>query len=771
MGERWQRLREDLEALVRKNPRALLRENPRALRIAGGSLALLLLLFLLLPLHLPEPVVPTRIVGRPHPIAAGADARGSDLIRRLGELRYQEVTAEAPRPGEYRREGRTVRLHRRAFATPEETVPEATFDLQLDWRGRVSTIENLESEPLERFLLDPETVGSVHRGEHVDRIPVALDELPQHLIDAVLVAEDRRFYRHGGLDVRRTVGAFLANLRAGKVVQGGSTLTQQLAKNIYLTPERTFVRKLHEAWLTLRLELGQSKDEILESYLGTIYLGQRGPVSVRGVEAGARHYFGKSARRLSVSESALLAGMIRGPGFYNPFTRPEAALEQRNRVLAMLEEAGRISREQYTASVAEPLGALDDPPDAVSAPWFTARVLRDLAQAAPELEPDREALTVYTSLDAQLQRDAQRAVREQLARLERDFPRLQRPDMPVQAALIALDPDTGAIVAHVGGRDWATSQFDRATQARRQPGSVFKPIVALAALARGADGQPPFTLASLLADEPLTVETPDGGWRPANYSGDFHGEISLRRAIEDSINVPFARLGLALGPERIVATARRLGVASPLEPVPSLALGASEVSPLEMAQAYAVLASGGRLAPVRSWFHVSDSESETRHHLETVQEHAFDPAEVALVTSALEGAIDRGTGRALRARGFAGPVAGKTGTTNDFRDAWFVGYTRTLVVAVWVGFDDGRSIGLTGSQAALPIFADFLIAALGERGGANFELPDGIEQVRVNARTGLRSGFGCFGRTEVFLAGTAPEKSCGWFSKKGGGSG
>jgi penicillin-binding protein 1B len=741
-----------------------------ARRLGAGALGLGLLLGLgaLVPKRLPEPTLPNRVFARPHRIAPGQDVDTTRLLERLARLDYRRTRGSAPAPGEYfRGEGR-IAIHRREFAGPQGPVPAARFELRLDRGGRVEAIVDERGRERDEAFLEPETIGALADDAPVERVLVRLDELPRHLVDAVLVAEDRRFHEHHGLDLRRLGGALLANLRARGVRQGGSTITQQLVKNVFLSHERTLLRKLREIWLALRVERAHTKDEILEAYLNTIYLGQRGPVSVVGVEAAARHYFGRSARSLGLAESALLAGMIRGPGFTSPFQHPERARERRDRVLAQMARAEVLSQGEAAAAAERPLGQLAKPPAAPRPVWFLAKLERDLAAALPDVGLREDRVLVHTGLDAQLQLAAETAVREGLEELEAAFSRLRGGEAPLQAALVALDPETGAVLAYVGGRRFAQSQFDRAAQARRQPGSAFKPVVLLAALARGPGGAPAFTLASLLRDEPLEVETPEGAWRPANYEEEFRGEITLRRALEDSVNVPFARVALALGPEAIVAAARRMGVDSPLEPVPSLALGAGEVSPLELARAYALLANGGDRVAVRTALHVTDAEGRVLLDAPPLREREFDPAEVALVTSALEGAVDRGTGHGLRAMGYAGPVAGKTGTTNDARDAWFAGYTPELAAAVWVGFDDGRPLGLPGARAALPIFGRFLIDALGPEGGSAFPEPPGLESVAIHEGTGLRAGFLCWGSREWFLAGTAPRESCGpgWFARR-----
>jgi penicillin-binding protein 1B len=729
---------------------------------AGSGLALALAFGLgaLVPKRLPEPTLQNRVLARPHRIAPGQDLAATHLVRRIERLGYRLTRSAAPGPGEYARGDDRIAIGRREFAGPEGVVPAASIEVRLS-HGRIAELRDEHGGELPEAWLEPEAVGSLAEDAPLDRVAVGLDSLPKHLIDAVLVVEDRHFRDHHGLDLVRIVGALFANLRAGAVREGGSTITQQLVKNVFLSHERTVLRKLREAWLALRVERAHTKDEILAAYLNTIYLGQRGAVSVVGVEAGARHYFGHSARTLDLAESALLVGMIRGPGFYSPFTHPDVARERRNQVLEMMAQEEVITAQQAAAAAKRPLGNVEKPPALARPRWFLAKIERDLASALPHLDLREDRVAVYTGLDADLQVAAESAVREGVEHLRAGYPRLRKSHAPLQAALVAIEPATGAVLAYVGGSRWAENQFDHVAQARRQPGSAFKPIVLLAALARRPDGAPAFTLASLLPDEPLELETPQGTWRPANYQKEFRGPITLRRALEDSVNVPFARVGLAIGPETIVDAARRMGIESPLDPVPSLALGAGEVSPLELARAYALLANGGERVAVRDVWRVTDADGKELYAERALREREFDPAEVALVVSALEGAVNRGTGAPLRDLGYRGPVAGKTGTTNDARDAWFVGFTPELVAAVWVGFDDGTPLGLTGAQAALPIFGRFLLSAIGPDGGAEFEEPPGLERVAIHEASGMRASFFCWGDDEWFLAGTAPSETCG----------
>lgn len=620
-------------------------------------------------------------------------------------------------------------LLRAHIDTPEKRIPTAFYTRPTPWSGDGET-----SAPL--------AIGSLDGSPLEARVPVALREVPDELVQAILAIEDQRFFQHHGLDIRRIGGALLANLRAGGIVQGGSTLTQQLAKNLFLSSGRTPLRKLRELALALVLEARYQKSTILEAYLNEIYLGQDGDRAIHGVGAAARYYFGKRAGDLTLAESALLAGMISAPNRNAPTRHPDAARARRDLVLQLMQQQRRIPRSVAERATRARIASRAHPTPALDGRYFRDFVARSVTARLPE-----RGAAVYTTLDATLQRAAERAVQRQLERLGTPG---------VEAALLAIDPRTGDVVAMVGGRDYGLSQFNRATDARRQPGSAFKPVVALAALGPRDGRSPEFTLASVIEDEPLRVRTPRGPWEPANYDRSFRGPVTFRQAMEESLNVPFARIGLAIGPDRIVTMARRLGITSPLQPVPSLALGSSEVTLVELVRAYGVLAAGGRLAATRTILGPGRPGRSGAFEMTDAPEagQVIDPAVAYLVTSALQGVVARGTGRALNQDGRWEGIAGKTGTSNDWRDAWFIAYSPTLVVGVWVGFDDGRSVRMTGAGAALPIVAGVLEEGAPEAGREPFEVPDGITE----AYAGMNDGgwdSDC-GSREVFLEGTEP---------------
>jgi penicillin-binding protein 1B len=615
---------------------------------------------------------------------------------------------------------------RARLGPPRDRLLTALYTRPVAWNG--------EREPR-----PPLAIGTVDGGPLERRIPVDLSDVPEHLTQAVLAVEDQRFYRHHGLDLRRIGGALVANVKAGGIAQGGSTITQQLVKNLFLSADRTPLRKLREAAMALVLELRYDKPTILRAYLNEIYLGQDGDRAIQGVGAAAQYYFDDDIHQISLAESALLAGMISAPNRYAPTRNPDRARARRYLVLQLMADQGRISSSQ-----AERAGRAEISTQASPAGMLDGRYFRDFALAQVSGKLPSRGVAVYTTLDATLQRAAERAVRGGMDRLQM---------RGAEAAFVAIDPRTGEVLAMVGGRDYRTSQFNRATDARRQPGSAFKPVVALAALERREGGEPAFTLASVIDDEPLRVRTPQGLWQPANYDREFRGRVTFRQAMEESLNVPFARIGLAVGPLHIVETARRLGISSPLRAVPSLALGSSEVTLMELVRAYGVLAAGGDLAAPRivlARARYGESLPDTEWAEVT---RVVDPAVAWLVTSALEGVVTRGTGRALNEDGRFQGIAGKTGTSNDWRDAWFVAYSPTLVVGAWVGFDDGRSLGLTGAGAALPIVARFLDEAAQEADWGAFEMPDGITEGLTFADAGYD---GDCGEREYFLEGTEP---------------
>jgi penicillin-binding protein 1B len=707
--------------------------------------------------------LPSRIYSDMFVLRAGDGSSPEKLVGKLERLLYQADDEAPARAGHFRRTGNLVEVFPRDFRYPGKFF--RGFPTRIEFAsGKVASIRDASGEPAPALVVEPELLGSVFGEELEDRTLVRLEDLPQSLKDAVLVTEDRDFYRHAGVSIRRSIGAVISNVR-NKGTQGGSTLTQQLVKNLYLSPERTLRRKAIEAVLAVILDARYSKDEIFEAYLNEIYLGQYGSIAVNGVGEASRHYFGKEASDLDLAESATIAAMIKAPNAYSPLHNPVRARQRRDLVLRLMREEKRIDDAALAQALQEPVVSLSRAQSRTSAPHFVDFVKGELeARFGQQLKT--EGLQIYTTLDVDLQRAAQRSVTQGLAALEKNYRRLavNAKEEPIQGALIVLEPRTGAVKAFVGGRDYRLSQFNRVTQAHRQPGSLFKPFVYLAAFAR-RDLATPVTPATILEDTPITVTWDKGGedeqWSPHDYDGDYRGAMSARRALELSINIPTVRAALAAGLPAVLATARAAGVGSRLRPYPSVALGAFEVSPLEIASAYAVFANGGvRVDPI-AIVGVQTSEGRVLDRKETPLKPVLPADAVFLVDSLMRGAVDRGTASAARAGGVRGVLAGKTGTTNDYRDAWFIGFSPRFLAAVWVGYDDNRPIRLTGTQAAVPIFADFSRSVPAQLFSENFPVPSDIVTAEIDPETGGLATPQCPQRmTEVFISGTEPRSEC-----------
>lgn len=703
--------------------------------------------------------VPSRIYSAPTRLYPGLELTEGDLEATLVALGYRGTGGDRPpAPGEFARSRDLWTIHLRDFDYPEGPFRGHPLEVRLQGGRIIALRDGAGRAEVGMARLEPVEVSAVFDAQMERRSPISLDEVSPELVQAVLAVEDRRFYRHQGLDGLRIVRAAAANLRAGRFVQGGSTLTQQLIKNFYLHHEKTWGRKLREALMAVLFELRHSKEEILQAYLNEVYLGQDGAVSIAGVEEAARHYFSKPAARLDLAEAALLAGLIRAPGLYDPDRHPERARGRRATVLRLMRAQRRVEPAAAERAREAPLPAPRARRTLQGAPYFTDFVLRELRERFSRDALEREGFRIFTTLDPRAQRAAERAVHERARQLEEAHPALRadqgRPRL--QAAVVALDPQSGELLALVGGRDWGGSQYNRAVQARRQPGSAFKPFVYLAALEEGRH-----TLVSPVSDSALTLTVSGREWAPRNYDGDFHGTVSLREALEQSYNLATARLALEVGLERVVGTARRAGIRSPLAAVPSLALGAFEVTPMELATAYATLAAGGTRAAPRSILEVVSPNGEVLSAHDLRAERVLPPGPVYLVNRALQGVLERGTAAGATGLGYLGPAAGKTGTTNGYRDAWFVGYTPALLALAWVGFDDNRSLGLTGAQAALPVWASFMSAYATPSREVDFVPPPDVVTVDVDVASGKLADEACGPwRSEPFLAGTEPTESC-----------
>lgn len=585
-----------------------------------------------------------------------------------------------------------------------------------------------------------------------NRTPVKLEDIPKRLIQALIATEDARFYQHRGLDLRGIVRALYRNIRAGKIVEGGSTLTQQLAKVLFLTPEKSLTRKLKEMTLALRIEQRYTKNEILNLYLNQIYFGH----GAYGIESAARIFFRKSARDLNLAECALLAGLPRSPKRYSPFKDTDRALGRRAYILNRMVALNMISQAEAEEAKKEPLPTEPNVIAGGSAPYFVEYIRQKVEERFGSSILYSGGINIYTSINNELQSYAEAAIKTVLPKIEARRGKKLKNLPPLQAALVAIEPATGHIRAMVGGRDFKESQFNRAWQAYRQPGSAFKPIIFAAAIERG------FGPSDILDDSPISFKIhPKNTWTPRNFTNTYQGKVTLRRALEQSLNVPTVRLLEKVGIDATIEFARKLGIKSRLQPYLSLALGTSDMTLLELTSAYAVFANRGLRVDPAAILTITDTSGRVLYTNENMPLIAMRQETAFLVTYLLKGVVEHGTG--WKARELGRPAAGKTGTTNDYRDAWFIGYTPSLVAGVWVGYDDNRSIGPreTGARAALPIWLDFMKNALNNIEPEDFTPPDGIIFKQIDPRTGLLAGENCSRSIrEAYIPGTEPRRYC-----------
>ena len=713
----------------------------RVLVVAGGLVLFALLAFIGWVVYLDHVVtrefkgrlwfVPARVYAAPVELYAGAPLSADDLEEELVRLHYRNGDPAAG-PGSYRRHGGDFELSaRRVRFVDEERAP---VRLAIHAGGEaIGSLRGADGAELPLFRLDPLLVGSVFPVHGEDRIVLTPAEVTPLLKSAIKAVEDRRFDEHHGVDFRGILRALWADIKSGHASQGGSTLTQQLVKNYFLSDERTISRKVTEIIMALRLEARFSKEDILVAYLNEVYLGQDGERAVHGFGLASEFYFAKPLAELDVAEVALLVGIVRGPSFYDPRVHPERARARRNLVLAELAEQHIIDAATAARAEARPLGL--KPPGGGYVPAFLDLVRRHLKRDYAEADLAAAGLGVYTTLDARAQGAAERAMMRGLKRLD-GASRLKNSHL--EGAMIIAEPNSGDVVAVVGGREVGADGFNRALDAHRPIGSLVKPAIYLTALETGR-----YNAASVLEDAPLELKLGDGSlWAPQNYTREVYGSVPMARALAESMNLATVRLGLDLGVPRVIETLRRLGLESTPAANPSLLLGALDLTPLEVVQIYTSLANGGFRARLRAVRAVLDEHGVALKRFKVEVEAAAPPAAVYELDRMLTLVTTHGTGRGAGAHLPAGTVvAAKTGTSSDTRDSWFAGFTGSYLGVVWVGYDDNRVTGLTGAAGALPIWAD----AIGALKSASFEpTPAELAEDRwIEFSTGLATTPAC----------------------------
>jgi len=692
--------------------------------------------------------LPARIYAAPLELHVGLKVPEDDVVRELRELGYRP-TARADGSGWYLRNGAELEIALRPFVFWDGPQPARRLRVAFE-AGAVTALSDAQGGELALARLEPLPIGGIYPTNNEDRLLVRLSDVPKTLVKELIAVEDRNFYSHWGFDPRGIARAVLS-LGSGHV-QGGSTLTQQLVKNFFLSPERTIRRKLTELVMAVLLELHYSKQEILETYLNEIYLGQDRDRAIHGVGLAAQFYFDKPVGKLSLAESALLVGLVRGPAYYDPYRHPRRALERRNLVLRETRDEGFISAAQYQAARATGLG-LNPRPSTGTTPYpaFVDLVHRQLRHDYDEADLRSEGLRIFTTLDPRAQAAAEHALADRLAAFDRQG-RFGKPGL--EGAVVMADPQSGEVQALVGGRDPRYQGFNRALDAERQIGSLFKPAIYLTAL----EDPSRYTLATLLDDSKFVWQPPNSEpWRPENYDKQYHGQVPLYLALAHSYNVAAARLGTTLGLERVIATARKLGIGRELPSYPSTLLGAANLSPFEITQMYQTIASGGFRSPLHAIRDVTTMDGRPLKRYPLAVAQVFPPDPMYLLTAALQDVVREGTAQSLS--NWLPPlgVAGKTGTTNEQRDAWFAGFSGGRVAVVWVGYDDNRPARLLGATAALPVWGEMMAALVPEP--VAFPQPEDIEQVTIDPQSGLRADAACPGALALpFVKGSAPQE-------------
>jgi len=696
--------------------------------------------------------IPAKVYARPLELFVGQKLAKDDFLAELDALGYRREKAVAG-PGGVSVAGNNVEMQTRGFQFYEGA--EESRRIRVRFSGDfVAGLNSADGSSLAVARLEPVLIGGLYPAHNEDRILIKLDQVPPYLVQTLVAVEDREFFEHFGVSPKSIARAVWVNLTAGAVRQGGSTLTQQLVKNFYLTNERSLTRKATEAMMAVLLELHYDKQEILEAYLNEVFLGQDGRRAIHGFGLASQYFFGQPLAELKLHQIALLVGMVKGPTYYNPRRHPERALERRNLVLDLLAEQQVVDPAEVAAAKQKPLGITQRGSMADSSyPAFLDLVKRQLREDYREEDLTEEGLRVFTSFDPILQLKAEQAMSDTLKRLGKGAE-------AVEGAMLVTNPETGEIQAMLGSRQPGYAGFNRALDAVRPIGSLIKPVIYLTALERPSQ----YTLTSLLEDEPFSVKGADGQvWRPQNYDRKAHGTVYLYQALANSYNLSTTRLGLDLGVLNVLKTLQRLGVSVDWPAYPSMLLGAGALRPIEVADVYQTLANGGFNTPLRGIRSVLTAEGEPLKRYPFQIQQRFDPGAIYLTQRAMQRVMHEGTGRsAYNQLPRSLNLAGKTGTTNDLRDSWFAGFSQDLLAVVWLGRDDNGKTSLTGATGALRVWTDFMRRA--DPLPLNSPLPENVVQVWVDSRTGQGTDERCPGAVQMpYIRGSepAPGPGCG----------
>ncbi|WP_350558684.1 penicillin-binding protein 1B [Psychrobacter sp. CAL346-MNA-CIBAN-0220] len=675
--------------------------------------------------------IPAKVYSQPLELYQGANVDNTTIKTWLELLNYRSNKAYE-RTGSYHKSGNNYFIHTRGFTYSANDVDKEQVIKMTIADNKIKAIQSTEQNKTGIIRLEPVSIGGIYPDSNEDRLVVSLDEVPQPLIDALIATEDRGFYEHKGVSVRGIARAVLNNFSGGSM-QGGSTITQQLIKNFYLNSDRTLKRKANEALMAVLLELHYSKDEILQTYLNEIYLGQNGNRSINGFGLASQFYFNQPLKELRIDQQAMLVGMAKGPSVYNPRRHPEAAKTRRDTVLNNMLTIGTLTQKDYDTALKKPLGVVEKPVEGKSQfPDFLDIVKRELNDVYYPDDLKNEGLIIISTLDPITQLAADKAVDNKLGELRRSSSKTKN----LQGALVSANPETGELVAVVGSGSEFTG-FNRAVDAKRQVGSLLKPIIYMTALESGR-----YNLASSVDDSPITVNLKDGTqWNPSNYDNRDHGYVPLTTALANSYNQATVRLGMEFGVDTFAKQLRRLGIEEKIPAYPSALLGAVNLSPMDMLGVYQVFATGGFRTPIHSIRTVIDDRGRILQRTGLNTQRSIPPETNYLTNYALQEVVKNGTAKRLKSLGSNLNLAGKTGTTNDFRDAWFAGYSGNYVSVVWVGRDDNKPIGLSGGTGALPVWVDYMKRL--KLTPVSMAEPEGIEWLWLENNSGKLSNERC----------------------------
>jgi len=706
--------------------------------------------------------LPAVVYARPLELFEGREIYPKDVVRELKASGYRQNTSGES--GSYQMNGQVVKIYQRRFYLPGKTQDAQTVSIRFS-NGRITSLKASSGSAFS-VRLEPIEVGRIHPQKQEDRLLVSIDQVPQSLIDALVITEDREFYSHIGVSPKSIARAIYSNIKEGKVVQGGSTLTQQLIKNFFLSSERSYLRKIIEAIMALLLEIHAYKDEILEAYINEVFVAQSGGRAIHGFGLASQHFFGRSLDRLEVHQTALLVAMMKGPSYYNPVRHPDRALQRRNLVIKLMADHEKISQLDAEAARQRSLGLLGSREMPASYPSYLDLVRRQLRRDYSQKELATQGLRIFSNMDPQWQWQAQSELQKGIKRIESSY---GKKAVGIDGGAVIIDSVNSDVLAVVGSKIPRVSGFNRALDARRPIGSLVKPAIYLTAFEND------YHLMSKISDDALSIDTPQGVWQPQNYDRVFHGEVPLYRALAKSYNVAATRIGLKLGIKEVATTLNKLGIEQRIPKVPAMMLGSIDLAPINVAQMYATVAAKGFYSPLKSINEITDNSGNVLKRYPFKLQQRFSGDVMHLLDYGLQNVMHEGTGQSVVKRFKPNSViSGKTGTTNDQRDSWFAGYDANKLGVVWLGRDDNLPLPVTGSSGALPIWADIISSNVNTRGRTN--VPDTVSYHWVDKNSGKLSGELCEQSIYMpYIHGTEPKQKAGcimssrtiihWFKK------